>query len=209
MTWPVLGDVTMRWREEVAAKGHREVYLAVRGGRLIREPCSVCGSPKSQAHHPDYSRPLDVLWLCQSHHHQQHCQQPPIWPPVPRKWAARLRKRFRQWAAEYRAANQPTQVGPNGHSFGPVSIWFETDPTWGYIEGMTTATQATETETSPRDALTHSLTAFRTYDELVTACLRDGYRPGLWPLPRHPAATAARARLAELLRADGCDPITK
>lgn len=44
------------------------VRNAVRRGDLNRKPCEVCGNPKSQAHHEDYSRPLDVIWLCGPHH---------------------------------------------------------------------------------------------------------------------------------------------
>jgi hypothetical protein len=44
---------------------------AVRDGRLLPHPCWVCGS-KAQAHHPDYSAPLDVVWLCRKHHKEAH-----------------------------------------------------------------------------------------------------------------------------------------
>lgn len=44
---------------------------AVRSGKLTRHPCFVCGE-SAQAHHPDYSRPLDVVWLCLPHHRQAH-----------------------------------------------------------------------------------------------------------------------------------------
>lgn len=37
---------------------------AVRDGRATRQPCVQCGNPKSQAHHHDYSKPLDVVWMC-------------------------------------------------------------------------------------------------------------------------------------------------
>jgi len=47
------------------------VSNAVRDGRLKSQPCWVCGE-KAEAHHPDYSRPLDVVWLCQPHHKQAH-----------------------------------------------------------------------------------------------------------------------------------------
>lgn len=43
---------------------------AVRDGRAIRLPCRVCGDPKSQAHHDDYSKPLEVEWLCFRHHRE-------------------------------------------------------------------------------------------------------------------------------------------
>lgn len=44
---------------------------ALRDGRLTRQPCA-CGNPKSQAHHDDYSKPLDVRWLCVKCHWAHH-----------------------------------------------------------------------------------------------------------------------------------------
>jgi hypothetical protein len=41
-------------------------------GRLIPQPCAVCGSNKAEKHHPDYSKPLLVVWLCYFHHQQLH-----------------------------------------------------------------------------------------------------------------------------------------
>lgn len=52
-------------------KANTAVGNAVRDGRLKKQPCWVCGS-KAVAHHPDYDRPLDVVWLCQPHHKQAH-----------------------------------------------------------------------------------------------------------------------------------------
>ncbi len=45
---------------------------AVRDGRVVRGSCEVCGVPKAQAHHDDYSKPLDVRWLCKPHHDEHH-----------------------------------------------------------------------------------------------------------------------------------------
>jgi hypothetical protein len=45
---------------------------AVRDGRLTRIPCEVCGNQRSQGHHEDYSKPLDVVWLCTRHHADRH-----------------------------------------------------------------------------------------------------------------------------------------
>lgn len=50
----------------------RRVRLAVRAGKLIRLPCEVCGETKSEGHHDDYSKPLDVRWLCRAHHVEHH-----------------------------------------------------------------------------------------------------------------------------------------
>lgn len=42
-----------------------KVSNALRDGRIKKEPCSICGSNINiQAHHSDYSKPLDVVWLC-------------------------------------------------------------------------------------------------------------------------------------------------
>jgi hypothetical protein len=51
-----------------------KVKNAVRDGKIEKQPCQVCKSPKVQAHHPDYRRPLYVKWLCFYHHRQEHGQ---------------------------------------------------------------------------------------------------------------------------------------
>lgn len=48
------------------------VHNAIRDGRLERKPCEACGTARSEAHHEDYSRPLDVRWLCRVHHEAVH-----------------------------------------------------------------------------------------------------------------------------------------
>jgi len=54
----------------------REVALyAIRSGKLIRGPCEICGATKVQAHHEDYSKPLDVNWLCIRHHIERHVEK--------------------------------------------------------------------------------------------------------------------------------------
>lgn len=53
-------------------RARRMVHAALRAGLLIRERCIVCGDPKSHAHHPDYSHPLEVVWLCPKHHGEEH-----------------------------------------------------------------------------------------------------------------------------------------
>jgi hypothetical protein len=56
-----------RWRNYNDA--HADVSVAKAKGTLKTQPCEVCGSTVSvEAHHEDYSRPLDVRWLCNYHH---------------------------------------------------------------------------------------------------------------------------------------------
>ena len=52
---------------------------AIRDGRLIRQPCEICGAV-AQAHHDDYSKPLDVRWLCSEHHAEWHKHNTPLCP---------------------------------------------------------------------------------------------------------------------------------
>ena len=52
----------------------RMVYLARKLGILVKQPCQRCGDPKSLAHHEDYSRPLEVTWLCTPCHGLRHAE---------------------------------------------------------------------------------------------------------------------------------------
>jgi len=45
---------------------------AVRSGKIKRLSCEVCGNERTQGHHEDYSKPLDVVWLCTRHHADRH-----------------------------------------------------------------------------------------------------------------------------------------
>lgn len=56
-------------------KAQSAVNNALRSGKLTRQPCEQCGDVKSQGHHDDYSKPLDVRWLCFTHHREHHGQQ--------------------------------------------------------------------------------------------------------------------------------------
>jgi len=48
------------------------VKYALRTGKLQKLPCGVCGELEVEGHHSDYSRPLDVIWLCKEHHREIH-----------------------------------------------------------------------------------------------------------------------------------------
>lgn len=55
------------------AQARRAVNNALAKGKMSKLPCEVCGSTKLiHGHHDDYSKPLDVKWLCPTHHYQRH-----------------------------------------------------------------------------------------------------------------------------------------
>ena len=60
-----------RKRNPDAVRAHNAVARALRKGTLVRQPCR-CGNPRSEAHHPDYSKPLEVEWLCRRCHAEDH-----------------------------------------------------------------------------------------------------------------------------------------
>jgi hypothetical protein len=54
-------------------KAQKAVEYALKTGKLVKMPCERCGSTEHvHAHHDDYSRPLDVMWLCAKHHKERH-----------------------------------------------------------------------------------------------------------------------------------------
>lgn len=53
-------------------KAHKLVYTNIRNRNLKKDPCVICGNEKSEAHHEDYSKPLDIMWLCKKHHYEHH-----------------------------------------------------------------------------------------------------------------------------------------
>jgi hypothetical protein len=83
--WRVLHPETVRAYKRKTAKKKRErlselglygiyqkVARAIKAGILEPEPCKICGAVDVQAHHEDYSKPLDVIWFCRKHHAEHH-----------------------------------------------------------------------------------------------------------------------------------------
>ncbi len=71
------------YRGGTTADDHAQNILeqAIENGTVKRQTvCQVCGDSgtfangrtKIQAHHADYNKPLDVMWLCQKCHHEWH-----------------------------------------------------------------------------------------------------------------------------------------
>lgn len=58
-------------RDPSRRKARRDLNNAIRDGRIERKPCRICGNG-SEADHSDYNKPLEVDWLCQKHHQEEH-----------------------------------------------------------------------------------------------------------------------------------------
>lgn len=61
-------NVVERFKSTVRAIAN--VYQ--RRGKIEKCPCYFCGDAQAEKHHPDYSQPLLVVWLCRKCHLQVH-----------------------------------------------------------------------------------------------------------------------------------------
>jgi hypothetical protein len=72
--WRRTHRLTGEARRRDLARHYAGVYL--RRGKIARGPCRACGAPVAEMHHADYSRPLDVTWLCRPCHRRFHVESP-------------------------------------------------------------------------------------------------------------------------------------
>ena len=66
-----------RKKDPIAYRARYALSNAVRDGRIKKaEKCTVCGQTvRLHGHHDDYSKPLDVVWLCAKCHHGRHANE--------------------------------------------------------------------------------------------------------------------------------------
>lgn len=67
-------ESTRKYRKKNPEKQRatRILNYHIQVGNMVKEFCEICGNPKSEAHHDDYSKPLEVRWLCDFHHKELH-----------------------------------------------------------------------------------------------------------------------------------------
>lgn len=63
---------TRRKKDAHKIRARQKVRYHVKMGHIIEKPCQECGHKKVYGHHSDYSKPLDVIWLCRYHHDSLH-----------------------------------------------------------------------------------------------------------------------------------------
>lgn len=69
-------EIRKNWvkRNPDKVRVYQIVARAIRSGKLIKPTvCSVCNQERRiEAHHEDYAKPLDVVWVCRVHHAEVH-----------------------------------------------------------------------------------------------------------------------------------------
>lgn len=87
-TRDIYQNYVKRWKKENKHKvqAQKRTRRALMRGDITKSPCEVCGSEKSEAHHDDYNKPLEVRWLCKYHHNWLHKQRGDmVWRTSPKK----------------------------------------------------------------------------------------------------------------------------
>ncbi len=91
-------------------KARQLLHTAIRNGTVKRKnSCSECGT-RIDAHHADYSKPLEVKWVCSICHgkeHRKHKEEAPKAPLFTKRNWRTIR------AALYRAADWSEPVDTN------------------------------------------------------------------------------------------------
>ena len=63
-------------QNKIQVRVYRTIQRLIKAGIILRQPCEICGTENGNAHHPDYSQPLKIVWLCQKHHAEIHWKKP-------------------------------------------------------------------------------------------------------------------------------------
>jgi hypothetical protein len=70
LTRPKHSELNPEAKMKANARSYAHVYRD--RGYIAKSNCIECGSPDSQMHHEDYSKPIDVTWLCRPCHLKIH-----------------------------------------------------------------------------------------------------------------------------------------
>ena len=58
--------------KKIAVIARNKTNKAIESKKIKREPCCVCGLKTTEAHHPNYLKPFEVIWLCKKCHFKLH-----------------------------------------------------------------------------------------------------------------------------------------
>lgn len=69
-------DYRSIFENRIKINARAKVRYALKIGKLKKMPCEICKKKnKVNAHHHDYSKPLNIQWLCTVHHSTFHRKQ--------------------------------------------------------------------------------------------------------------------------------------
>ena len=68
----IQGIAASKARHPERDRARKVVQNALKRGRLVKSPCGDCGAVKVEGRHEDYSKPLEVIWLCRICHRKRH-----------------------------------------------------------------------------------------------------------------------------------------
>lgn len=65
---------TQKMREKYPQKWAARIMVrsAIKNGIIVKQPCFICGEIEVQAHHEDYTKPLEIIFLCRNCHYKRH-----------------------------------------------------------------------------------------------------------------------------------------
>lgn len=70
LTRPKYSELSIETKEKIKIRSRTRA--AIKGGAIQKQPCVICGKTPTEAHHEDYGRPFNVVWLCKKHHAKIH-----------------------------------------------------------------------------------------------------------------------------------------
>lgn len=74
---PKHSELSTEARLKANCRAHANV--AQQRGQIKPKPCTECGAKKAEKHHVDYTKPLEVVWMCRPCHlalHNDHHERP-------------------------------------------------------------------------------------------------------------------------------------
>jgi len=106
-----------KWIDNNPAKhaAHITVATAIKRGKLNKQPCEVCGSSNVHAHHDDYTKHLEVRWLCPKHHKEAHGIYA---KPKPQK---KLRPKLNPNWKRVQLLGEALKLRSNGYSYAAIA----------------------------------------------------------------------------------------
>lgn len=68
--WRISHPLNEDQKKRASARSMARVYTI--RGKIKPKPCEVCGELKTERHHDDYNKPLDIKYFCRKHHVEYH-----------------------------------------------------------------------------------------------------------------------------------------